>query len=120
MDRQSSTSDNGSYRNCSKIFDPHGDGSSMGSHELTRHFLKWFQSAPRPGQKRLCCGPGGNRTPVMGDLPQTTGHALIPLMNPNQALTRRRDPHRSDSWLIYLTDVHVGTIARAVGVPWGR
>src|SRR6266852_956836 len=27
MDRQSSTSDNGSYRNCSKIFDPHGDGS---------------------------------------------------------------------------------------------
>jgi len=30
MDRQSSTSDNGSYRNCSKIFDPHGDGSSIG------------------------------------------------------------------------------------------
>src|SRR5712664_511116 len=27
MDRQSSTSDNGSYR---KIFDPHGDGSSIG------------------------------------------------------------------------------------------
>jgi hypothetical protein len=28
MDRQSS--DKGSYRNCSKIFDPHGDGSSTG------------------------------------------------------------------------------------------
>jgi hypothetical protein len=30
MDRQSSTSGNGSYRDCSKIFDPHGDGSSIG------------------------------------------------------------------------------------------
>jgi hypothetical protein len=29
------------------------------------------------------------------------------------ALTRRRDPHRADCWLI----VHVGTIARAVGTP---
>jgi hypothetical protein len=29
MDRQSSAS--GNYRNCSKIFDPHGDGSSIGS-----------------------------------------------------------------------------------------
>ena len=28
MERQSSTSDNGSYRNCSKIFDSHGDGFS--------------------------------------------------------------------------------------------
>jgi hypothetical protein len=31
MDRQSSTNGGkGSYRNCSKIFDPHGDGSSIG------------------------------------------------------------------------------------------
>jgi hypothetical protein len=29
MDRQSSTSGNGSYRNCGKIFDSHGDGSSI-------------------------------------------------------------------------------------------
>jgi hypothetical protein len=43
MDRQSSTS--GNYRNCSKIFDPHGDGSSIGPHGLTGHSLKWFQSA---------------------------------------------------------------------------
>ena len=36
---------------------------------------------------------------------------------PNQALTRRCDPHRSDCWLIYFSDIHVGTIARAVGTP---
>jgi hypothetical protein len=30
MDRQSSTSGDGNYRNCSKILDPHGDGSSIG------------------------------------------------------------------------------------------
>ena len=36
---------------------------------------------------------------------------------PEPHLTRRRDPHRSDCWLIYLGDVHVGTIARAVGTP---
>jgi hypothetical protein len=29
MDRKSSTGDKGRYRNCSKIFDPHGDGSSI-------------------------------------------------------------------------------------------
>ena len=31
-------------------------------------------------------------------------------------LTRRRDPHRTDCWLVYFdTDVHVGTITRALG-----
>jgi hypothetical protein len=30
-------------------------------------------------------------------------------------LTRRPDPHRADCWLIYFGDVHVGTVARAVG-----
>ena len=53
----------------------------------------------------------------MHDLPRAAGPALIPLMTPNETLTRRRDPHRSDCWLIYLGDVHVGTIARAVGTP---
>ena len=38
-------------------------------------------------------------------------------MTPNETLTRRRDPHRSDCWQIYLGDVHVGQIARAVGNP---
>ena len=32
-------------------------------------------------------------------------------------LARRRDPHRSDCWLIYFGDVHVGSIGRAVGAP---
>jgi len=32
-------------------------------------------------------------------------------------LTRRPDPNRRDSWLIYYGDVHVGTIARAVSTP---
>jgi hypothetical protein len=32
-------------------------------------------------------------------------------------LTRRPDPHRADCWLIYFGDVHVGTVARAVGTP---
>jgi len=32
-------------------------------------------------------------------------------------LTRRPDPHRADSWLVYYGDVHVGTIARAAGTP---
>jgi hypothetical protein len=32
-------------------------------------------------------------------------------------LTRRRDPHRPDCWHIHLDDVHVGTIAKAVGTP---
>jgi hypothetical protein len=31
--------------------------------------------------------------------------------------TRRPDPHRADCWLIYYGDVHVGTIARAIGNP---
>lgn len=53
----------------------------------------------------------------MGDLPRAAGPALIPLMTPNQTLTRRRDPHRSDCWPIYFSDIHAGTIARAVGVP---
>ena len=33
------------------------------------------------------------------------------------ALTRRKDPNRSDCWLIYFGDVHVGMIARSVGNP---
>ena len=53
----------------------------------------------------------------MGDLPWAAEPALIPLMIPNQTLIRRRDPHRSDSWLIYLGDVHVGSVGRAVGTP---
>jgi hypothetical protein len=32
-------------------------------------------------------------------------------------LTRRRDPHRTDCWLIYYGDVRVGLIARAVCNP---
>ena len=32
-------------------------------------------------------------------------------------LTRRRDPNRANSWLIYYADVHVGTIARSSGNP---
>jgi len=32
-------------------------------------------------------------------------------------LTRRRDPNRANSWLIYYADVHVGTIARSIGNP---
>jgi hypothetical protein len=32
-------------------------------------------------------------------------------------LTRRRDPHRTDCWLIYHGDVHIGIIARATGNP---
>ena len=53
----------------------------------------------------------------MDDLPPAAGPASIPLMTPTQTLNRRRDPHRSDCWLIYLGDIHVGTIARAVGTP---
>ena len=46
------------------------------------------QSPPRNRSRwRLCCGPGGDRTPVMDDLPRAAGPALIPLMTPN------RDPH---------------------------
>ena len=40
MNRQSSGK--GSDRNCSKIFDSHGDGSPR-PHGLTGHSLKWFQ-----------------------------------------------------------------------------
>jgi hypothetical protein len=32
-------------------------------------------------------------------------------------LMRRRDPARSDCWLIYSGDIHVGTIAKSVGTP---
>lgn len=40
------------------------------------------------------------------------------------ALTRRRYPERPDCWRVYYDDVHVGTIARRVGIPnsappWG-
>jgi hypothetical protein len=38
-------------------------------------------------------------------------------MTPNETLTRRRDPHHKDCWLICFGDVHVGKIARAVGNP---
>ena len=53
----------------------------------------------------------------MGNLPLAAGPALMSVMTPNETLTRRRDPHRANCWLIYLGDVHVGTIARAVGTP---
>jgi hypothetical protein len=33
------------------------------------------------------------------------------------ALTRRRYPERQDCWHVYFGDVHVGTIARSVGIP---
>src|SRR5262245_24737162 len=36
---------------------------------------------------------------------------------PMPELTRRRDPNRANSWLIYYADLHVGTIARSVGNP---
>lgn len=32
-------------------------------------------------------------------------------------LSRRRDPHRPDSWLIMCGDIHAGTIAKSVGRP---
>lgn len=32
-------------------------------------------------------------------------------------LTRRPDPYHANSWLIYFGTVHVGTIARAEGMP---
>ena len=32
-------------------------------------------------------------------------------------LTRRPDPHRAHSWLVYYGDVHVGTISKGVGNP---
>jgi hypothetical protein len=40
------------------------------------------------------------------------------------ALTRRRYKERTDCWHVYFGDVHVGTIARRVGIPpdqaaWG-
>jgi hypothetical protein len=53
----------------------------------------------------------------MDDLPRAAGPALIPLMTPNETLTRRHDPHRSDCWLVYFGDVHVGGVGRAVGTP---
>ena len=53
----------------------------------------------------------------MGNLPLGAGPALIPPMAPNETLTRRRDPNRSDCWLIYFGDVHVGSVGRAVGTP---
>ena len=62
-------------------------------------------------------GPGGDRTPVMDDLPRAAGPALIPRMTPNETLTRGSDPHRSDCWLIDFSDIHVGSVGRAVGTP---
>jgi hypothetical protein len=35
------------------------------------------------------------------------------------ALTRRRYPERQDCWHVYYGDVHVGTIAIRVGIPFG-
>ena len=32
-------------------------------------------------------------------------------------LTRRPDPHRAHSWLVYYGDFHVGTISKCVGNP---
>ena len=53
----------------------------------------------------------------MGNLPPGAGLALIPLMPLSETLNRRRDPHRSDSWLICFGDGHVGSVGRAVGTP---
>jgi hypothetical protein len=36
---------------------------------------------------------------------------------PMPVLTRRRDPHRPNCWRIHYSDVHVGTIAKAIGNP---
>ena len=36
---------------------------------------------------------------------------------PEPHLTRRPDPHRSNSWLIYFGDIHCGSVSRAVGLP---
>jgi hypothetical protein len=35
-------------------------------------------------------------------------------------LTRRRYPERHDCWHVYYGDVHVGTIAKQVGIPPGQ
>jgi hypothetical protein len=41
-----------------------------------------------------------------------------PCLNaPMPVLTRRRDPHRPDSWRVRYGDVHVGTVAKPVGNP---
>ena len=37
-------------------------------------------------------------------------------MMPEPHLTRRADPHRSNSWLIYLGDIHCGSVSQAVGL----
>ena len=42
---------------------------------------------------------------------------MVPMASNQTPLTRRRDPHRSDCWLIYFGDVHVGSVGRAVGTP---
>jgi hypothetical protein len=33
------------------------------------------------------------------------------------ALTRRKDPHRPDRWIIYAGDIAVGSIGKCAGVP---
>jgi hypothetical protein len=60
-------------------------------------------------------------------LREPDSRALIGRMPPrdrSSALTRKLSKDRPDCWLIYFGDVHVGTIARRVGVPvnvdqWG-
>ena len=42
---------------------------------------------------------------------------MVPMNSNQPPLTRRRARHRSGCWLIYFGDVHVGSIARAVGTP---
>jgi len=38
-------------------------------------------------------------------------------MIPEPHLTRRADPHRSNSWPIYFGDIHCGSVSHAVGLP---
>jgi hypothetical protein len=54
-------------------------------------------------RRRTICSP-----PVPRDLLR---------FGPMATLTRRPDKHCADCWLIYFGDVHVGTIACAVGTP---
>jgi len=42
---------------------------------------------------------------------------MVPMASNQTPLTRRRDPYRSDCWLIYFGDVHFGSVGRAVGNP---
>ena len=52
----------------------------------------------------------------MDDLPMGRWSGFDAPMTSNETpITRRCAPHRSDCWLIYFGDVHVGSVGRAVG-----